>query len=73
VIVEIFLVVDPNPEFPDAAVRGRCPFFNLEATGYDENSVQQFLKGAALHAIGDYKTVPDTIKFHVSSKQKERA
>ncbi len=71
VIVEIFLVVDPSPQFPDEAVRGRCPFFSLEASGYDEATVREFLKGSALVALSNYKTVPDVIKFRVSSKVKE--
>jgi len=69
-IVEIFLVVDPEPEFPEEAVRGRCPLFSLEASGYDEVPVREFLKGAALTALSNYETVPDTIEFRVSSKVK---
>jgi len=70
-IVEIFLVVDPTPEFPEEAVHGRCPLFSLVAQGYDEEPVREFLKGAALVALSNYSVVPDTIEFRVSSKTKE--
>ncbi len=70
-IVEIFLVIDHGPQFPEETVRGRCPLFNLEASGYDEDPVREHLKGAALVALSHYGTIPNTIEFRVSSKQKE--
>ena len=53
-------------------MQGRCPFFNLEAEGSDEEDVREHLKGSVLCALGNYKKVPDKIEFRVSRKLKEK-
>jgi len=73
-IVEIFIVVDEHPEVPWSSerVQGRCPFFNLEAEGSNEDDVREHLKGAVLMALGNQQKVPDKIEFQIRRKVKEK-
>jgi len=70
--MQIKIVISTGEEdhvYPTVVVRSVFPEVVTEIYSEDAANAVNFVKGTCLHAVGDFKHVPDTVTFEVEDKR----
>ena len=72
--VVITIKHDPEslPSWPQVIVESQHPEVICTISERRKSEGIDFVKGACLHAIGDYEHVPDVVEFKVVTKEKAK-